>query len=417
MSNALTSKVNYLEGIRGLAAFMVVGHHFMLAFYPAAYDGNPAYAHMPPYDRSYYESPLNVLTNGNFCVTLFYVLSGFVLSRKYWLERNFSIVTSSAIRRYFRLIIPVGFVLFLSFILLQFSAYKNLELAKVSGTDWWLKTLWPMDPSFPTFLRYLFVDVMFRGSGDYVTSMWTMKTELFGSFLVFGLLGLIHIIKRPYIILLVCLVALMMAKEYYYTGFVIGILLNGLADVSANAGNFLKKNRIVKGVLLLALISGGLILGSYPSWPNFAPFGFWKFVYGLHNSKQILAADHYVWIHVLGSAFIVSAVLMSGTMQRVLGSRVFVFLGLISFSLYLLHPLVLGAVSFPLFLSTNAGMGYNSAAFLSLGVLIVVTILLSWGMAITIDKWAVELPKKWFGAAPVTKKVAPAPQQKKKNGK
>jgi peptidoglycan/LPS O-acetylase OafA/YrhL len=421
MVNGLPGKINYLEGIRGIAALMVVGHHFMLAFYPGAYDGNPARAHLGDWDRWYYESPLNVLTNGNFCVTIFYVLSGFVLSRKYWLERNFSIVSSSALRRYFRLIIPVGFVLFLSFLCLQFSAYKHVEVAKLSSSEWWLGTLWPMDSSFTTFLRYLFIDVMFRGSGDYVTSMWTMKTELFGSFLVFGLLGLIHIIKRPFIILTACLVLLFLAKEFYYTGFVIGIILNALVPSAGHQSGFLSTEqngkRMVKALLLAVLVFAGLILGSYPSWKNFAPFGFWKFVYDLPNAKSILNEDHYIWIHTIGATLVIAAAMLSRTIQRVLASRLFIFLGLISFSLYLLHPLVLGAMACPLFLKLHEGLGYNTAALIAFGVMMAVTFILSWLMAISVDKWAVELPRKWFGSVAVKSRPVPVAVQKKKKGK
>jgi peptidoglycan/LPS O-acetylase OafA/YrhL len=358
-------------------------------------------------DHAYYESPLNVLTNGNFCVTLFYVLSGFVLSRKYWEERNFRVIASSAKRRFPRLFIPVAAVLFISFILLQCSAYRNHEMAKVAGTDWWLNTLWPMDPSFSTFLRYLFVDVMFLGSGDYDTSMWTMKTELFGSFLVFGLLALIHLVRRPYLVLVLALVILAAVKEYYYTGFVAGIMLNGLHGAAFHQESLLNRSRAVKGLLLALMLGCGLILGSYPSWTNFAPFGFWKFIYALPNARTFVAADHYIWIHVLGATLVVSAAIISGTLQRILGSRLFVFLGLISFSLYLLHPLVLGAVAFPLFLRFHESMGYNQAAWLALSVLVLVTVGLAWLMAVTVDRWAVELPRKWLGTAAAKRKPAP----------
>jgi len=194
--NLLPNKINYLEGIRGIAAFMVLAHHFMLAFYPAAYDHNPARAHTVSLELNYYASPLNVLTNGNFCVTIFFVLSGFVLSHKYMRENNFSIIISAAKRRFFRLFIPVGFVIIIAFILLRFQLYKHVEVAEISKSDWWLKGLWPVPATFGWFFEFFTYRVMFLGDSNCDTSMWTMSMELYGSFLVFGLLAATHYTKR-----------------------------------------------------------------------------------------------------------------------------------------------------------------------------------------------------------------------------
>src|SRR3990167_1784807 len=98
-----------------------------------------------------------------------------VLSRSYLQRNDFSIITSSAKRRFPRLFIPVGFVIILSFILLSFDAYKHAEVAPISKSDWWLATLWQVDDSFGTFLEYFTYKVMFLGLHDYDTSMWTMS--------------------------------------------------------------------------------------------------------------------------------------------------------------------------------------------------------------------------------------------------
>lgn len=406
-------KINYLEGLRGVAAFMVLFHHFMLAFYPAAYDGNPSYAHAGTFDRSYYESPLNVITNGNFCVTIFFVLSGYVLSARYFREKIFSVITSAAKRRFFRLFIPVGFVIILSFILLQLNAYKHLEFAaatllpnstvsNVPHSDWWLKTLWPMDSSVGTFFRYFFIDVMFRGSGDYVTSMWTLAMELYGSFIVFGLLAIIHLMKKRYLVYIITLVIMIALEKYYYTAFVMGMMLN---DVEAIKIKF--KGQVFNSILVILLLLGGLLLGSYPSWPGFAPFGFWKFMYDLPNGSKIVNSNLLVLIHILGSMMVVTAVVLSGLLQKILSTRFFVFLGLISFSFYLIHPLVLGAFTFPLFMKLYPEMEYNQAALVVLLATVLLTILLSWLMAITVDRFSLSFTKKYFGNASDRKKLVP----------
>ena len=78
-------KLRYLEGIRGLAAIIVVLHHYILAFYPAMSSANETQIHN---ETSYFEEvmaqiPLNIFYNGGFAVCIFFILSGYVLSNNY----------------------------------------------------------------------------------------------------------------------------------------------------------------------------------------------------------------------------------------------------------------------------------------------------------------------------------------------
>ena len=394
-------KINYLEGLRGIAALMVLAHHFMLAFYPAMYDGNPNREHMGDSECWYYGSPINVLTNGNFCVTIFFVLSGFVLSHKYIREGKFDIILSAAKRRFFRLFIPVGFVIIIAFLLLHFNMYKHMEVSKISNSEWWLGTLWPIPGTFGWFAEFFTWRVMFDGDSNCDTSMWTMSMELYGSFLVFGLLAISHVTKRRNLICMVALIILFLAHKFYYLAFPLGMMLYKVEEMAAKY-----KSILITVVLPFILLSLGLLLGSYPSI-NFAHYSWWDWIYDFKNGKEFLDTFGYVYIHVAGSVLVVTAVILSPLLQKILGSRIFIFLGLISFSLYLLHPLVLGAVSCPIFLNYQESMGYNKAALIALIALVVVTIGISYLMAITVDRFSLNFTKKYFGNASDRKKLAP----------
>src|ERR1035437_10886835 len=102
-----TGKISYLEGIRGLAALLVFFHHFSLAFYPAFFTHDPGASHLNGLEVQYGTSVFSVFSNGNFCVCIFFVLSGFVLSRKYFQSNTFSVLLSGAQRRFVRLYIPI----------------------------------------------------------------------------------------------------------------------------------------------------------------------------------------------------------------------------------------------------------------------------------------------------------------------
>ena len=126
------SKIVYLDGIRGVAALLVVFHHFLLAFYSAYYTFDANASHLHGLEIKYGQSVLSVFSNGNYCVAVFFVLSGFVLSRKYFQTRVFEVVISGAQRRFLRLYIPIAATLIISFILMKAGLYFNAPVSKIS---------------------------------------------------------------------------------------------------------------------------------------------------------------------------------------------------------------------------------------------------------------------------------------------
>lgn len=378
------NKIGYLEGLRGLAALVVVAHHFMLGFYTAAYDGNPERAHTDGLELAFYASPLNVIANGNFCVMIFFVLSGFVLSHKYLREGDFSILTNAAKRRYFRLFIPVGFTLIVSFILLRLNAYKHLEVSVIAHSEPWMGTLWRMDPSFGTFLEFFFYRVMFQGWHDYDTSMWTMSMELFGSFMVFGILAVTHKLKSKNIIFLAAAIIAFLVSKDHYIGFFLGMMLFALQKFALQ-----NKSALFSVVVPVVLLLGGLLLGSFPSLA-WAYQSWWDFV----KNQSIL--DHFVFIHTLGAVMVVAAVIMSPIFQRILGSKPLLFLGSISFSLYLLHPLVMGSFASSFFLDHYLDWGYNKTGLITFILYVLLSGFLAWIMTITVDRFSINFTKRLF---------------------
>ena len=155
------SKIRYLDGLRGLAAFEVIFHHFILAFYPALFSGPEILTHMKAGDEVYLSgSPLNLLYNGNFAVCIFFVLSGYVLSHKFFLHKDHEIITASAIKRYVRLAIPVAVSIFCVFILMKFSLFYNQQAAEISGSGW-LGGFWTFKPDFMDALKQMFFGTFF----------------------------------------------------------------------------------------------------------------------------------------------------------------------------------------------------------------------------------------------------------------
>ena len=84
------NKIKCLEGIRGIAAFIVLLHHFTLGFYPAYYSMNLAEGHMDNgnVEKMVGTSLLNFFVNGSMAVSIFFVLSGIVLSYSFFKTKN-----------------------------------------------------------------------------------------------------------------------------------------------------------------------------------------------------------------------------------------------------------------------------------------------------------------------------------------
>ena len=101
-------KLDYLESLRGLAALVVVFAHYVLAFYPALYWAKPDQVHTEQaLELLLSGTPVNLLYNGDFSVSIF-----FVLSYKFFQDRSAPLpLAPLVVKRYVRLLVPVLFSL------------------------------------------------------------------------------------------------------------------------------------------------------------------------------------------------------------------------------------------------------------------------------------------------------------------
>src|ERR1700752_3428309 len=91
-------RLECLDGVRGVAALVVVVFHYLSAFVPALTpDQTP-----DPYWLA--DTPLAILFNGPFAVVVFFVLSGFVISKS--AHKRFPLLPAVALR-YLRLTVPM----------------------------------------------------------------------------------------------------------------------------------------------------------------------------------------------------------------------------------------------------------------------------------------------------------------------
>ncbi len=386
-----TSKLIYLDGIRGFAAFCVFLHHFGLAFYTAYFNYFQSSAHLPgALEIRYGHSLLSVFTNGNYWVCVFFVLSGFVLSQKYFNTQSLEDLVSGAQRRFLRLYIPVAFTITLSFILICAHLLYNKPVAVIAHSEWWFGPFTSYPDCLAQYRDSVLYKTMLGGDSTFDTTLWTMAIEFFGSLLVFAYLALTHGTRNRVGALLIMLLYCYLTDSVFTAGFVLGISLNYTRKNRHKQNKYL----VMFGAPLLMLF--GLFLGAYPTSNDRTGTIFEHMGHSLY--------DYTPWFHIIGAYVVILAFTLSLHMQRMVSTRVFRFLGFISFSLYLLHPLVMASVGSYAFLKMYNRFGYNSTVAAVFVICLAVMMPASWLMAKYIDnpgtKFARYVYERFFKGKP-----------------
>lgn len=363
------NKLNYLEGVRGLAAIIVVLHHFTLLFFPALNTGDPAQAHFGNGSTEVQLAgmPLNILYNGGFAVSMFFVLSGFVLSNTYQKTHNTTILTRYAVKRYVRLFVPVSVSIAIAWIFMKTGVFSHFGLGEVTKSQSWLEENFKNNEGFFHVIKNMFIDVFFRTEALYNPVLWTMTYELLGSFLIFAFLLIIHPLNYKTGLYLLLVFVLFASGNNFYAAFVGGALLSRI---------FVVRRALIPAIfnqklLLLVVCLIGLFLCSYPFHTKVNETMYRYITFSFMNNYEVY--------HVIGSIMLLFALLQSQTAMKLLSGKPLVYIGKISFSFYLLHFIILCSFSCYLFKLFYPSYTYASSvalAFLcSLPVIILTAVL------------------------------------------
>ncbi len=192
-------RVTYLEAVRGLACLQVFFLHLISAFLPllafgAADEGLLGRLH---------HSPLFFLFDGYTAVYLFFVLSGYVLTRAF--DKRPASLSILASARVVRLAVPVMLSVLVAYGITLMFAGANAEAGALVGSEW-LRTNQAGDLSVVGAFKDAFIQAPFVGYGGasflygfpglgapppasfaYNAPMWTLSIELYGALIVYFL--------------------------------------------------------------------------------------------------------------------------------------------------------------------------------------------------------------------------------------
>ncbi len=368
------------DGLRGFAALNVVFAHFVAAFLPNLlhYNYPTVFKQMQNPSMLYeiVQFPLiSIIYNGHLAVIIFFVLSGYVLTISAF-NNNYEAIKKRLWGRYLRLNIPIICSLIFAYILLKYNLFYNIQASEISNSIGWLNSFYNKDISFSEFISLLFYKSIILGNSYLNPPLWTIKIELIGSLflLIFYIVKSNINIKRDVIMMLILFIFLyIMYHEtsiYFYAMF-IGSLLNYFKVVS--------KKKVI-AFLIIGIYFGAFQYNSYYNYlPNIV----------INNYEIFIKKDFY---NTIGAIFIVISVINGGG-KILFSSKLGLYLGKVSYSMYLLHMIVLCSLSSFIYISFPE----ISKMYLLLNLLtyLLIVIFLSHIFTKYVDKLAINISHKF----------------------
>ncbi|WP_407539907.1 acyltransferase [Deinococcus radiomollis] len=182
-----------LDSLRGLAAFTVMIHHYLLTF-PAIFPYGQQEA--PVWVRLLTYTPLHLFWAGYEAVLLFFMMSGFVLSLPYQTNRPLE-YGSFVIRRWARIWWPYVVV-----VTMAGACGLLLQHLSVPGLSIWFANAWA-GISLEGYLNHLLlIGNLDQFSTQFIPVVWTLRYEMLASLAFPLLLWLSRSLSWPVLLLL-----------------------------------------------------------------------------------------------------------------------------------------------------------------------------------------------------------------------
>ena len=236
----------------------------------------------------------------------------------------------------------------------------------------WFTAFWRNEFSFGELGKKLLTG---KAGSEYNPPLWTLKIELIGSFMVFGLLLLIN----PYHFFIRCtvlIIALIYFHGTFYDGFIWGMLL---ADTIKNIPRT-NLSATTSSIGLLVVV----VLAAMPYYALEETF-----TYSSQNSGLIEQGYHHV--PMLSAVLLLSLVLFSSSLQKLLTKRWLLWLGELSYALYAIHLLIIGSVVAYVVTHLVPNVGYGMATLAGLVIYLVTLTVVSHLIVKGIDDPSVKL--------------------------
>ncbi|MEB3753388.1 acyltransferase [Acinetobacter sp. MD2(2019)] len=365
------AKLNAAESIRGLACLAVVFSHLSLSFYPYLHHFSTDDRAHGQWDYFIHHSPFAFWYSGTAAVFVFFVLSGFVLS--YAILKNSNIpkkVAEMSLKRYPRLAIPAFLSCILAWAAISFT-HINSDLVNGWFQSYATGTITLAQAAYEGSIgAFLFA----QSGSNWV--LWTMQIELFGSILLFVLLLLYH---------------------YQKALFFLGSILLPLLGFFINERFFLGLFSFVIGSYMYLY---GRKIPAIVGWPMFL---LGLYFAGAHNSShayrwiyEVMGWRTYDYCNFFSGILIVYSILLCEKLSDLFDRPAFIYLGKLSFSIYLLHMMMIYLVCLPVFnILMVLHLNYDLSVLLSVMTCLISILLVSALYSRYVDDFAVRVSQRF----------------------
>jgi len=343
----MTGRYKELDSLRGIAAIIVLLGHFLALF--------PILGKKVMY--STFGAYFSILWQGHSAVIIFFVLSGFVLSLPFYKGTEFNYL-KYLIKRVCRIYIPYIVILFIA---IGIKLGIHSKIGTIPGLVQWGS--WNIEVSFNRVIDHILFLREFN-SDAFIMVIWSLVHEMRIS-IVFPLI--IFLLLRVNwkvsigIAMFLSVIGYLLMKNipsefnmpvstnyfitlHYSSMFIIGALL-------AKNREYLV-SKIINSKVKYILLPLGLLFFSYPRIPFMLLS---KLIGEIDYDLYLIIIDWYI---CFGAVLIILSALSSKLFSKLLLIKPVQFIGEISYSLYLVHPIVLlttvhifyGKISVPLIL-------------------------------------------------------------------
>lgn len=337
-------KLACLDSIRGWGAFVVVIYHVFVNGFPVS----PESVNLL--------KPL-FLFNGTLAVWIFFIVSGFSLSIGYAMSGEKRILLRIAYGRYLRLAIPILFFSLLMYALFHVGLVPSVDDRPSKYRDFLAES-----PTLMGSIYFSLFNVFFnyQSSQTLIPPLWTMPIEMIGSFLVIILCALFGQAKWKLVFYSIALLLTLFFSPYY-SAFLLGVIM---------AEFFSQKKLKQSQWIPLAVFCFGIILAT----------------------RLPEAGPH---LYLLVSFMLFYSMLCCTPIQRFLEFRISAFMGKISFTLYLIHSIVMWTFTLPLTDWFNRAGGASPAILTTINIVTIVVAILLSRLFVNIDEFAVLASRKF----------------------
>lgn len=287
-------------------------------------------------------------------VCIFCILSAFFVCLSMLDSEDLGKIIMMFPKRYLRIVVPIIPMAISVYILSKYNLFYNIECAAITRSEW-LSQFYKVPLSIKQTILHAFYNAPILGDMSINAVLWMMPYILLGSIIPI-IIGA-NYMKSPYVTYLIIVILFIHYNGELYLCAVIG---SALAIFYTKTEN-IRISKIISFISVI-LLGIGILFAVYP------------------NSIIILLNNRFSYwqINMFGSILFIIGVMYSSFFQKLFSLKAFVYLGKISFSIYIIHlPVICSISSFCFIKMINYGVGYLQAMFITLIITFAIVLCLS----------------------------------------